>query len=254
MSAPESRHPASVATLSLAVAVTIALSALGTNFTHQSLWYSGLAAVTMVVCSGAIGLLAIRRFVYQHVPIRWPHLLCGAGAVVSLISGCATLVVRQLGSPTIHSTVTLASFYAMPVAAVACALGGFLLLPRRCVPAVFGIISGALATGYISLGEDTLLTRSGVVATAVATLVLSVWSIVDLRGYRSRGAWPLRLAAAIIAAVMTYAIVIAATPSSWWASYAPPQALALSYIAAAALGLSGGLSYHGPQQRPHDAA
>ncbi|WKD61460.1 hypothetical protein CCICO_07200 [Corynebacterium ciconiae DSM 44920] len=235
-----------MATLSIAVAVTIALSALGTNFTHQSLWYSGLAAVTMVVCSGAIGLLAIRRFVYQHVPVRFPHLLCGVGAVLSLISGCAILAARQLGSPTIHSTVTLASFYAMPIAAVACALGGLMLLPRRCVVAVFGITSGALATGYISLGADSLLIRAGVVATATATLLLSVWSIVDLRTYRARGAWSLRLAAAIITMVMSYAIVIAATPSSWWASYAPPQALALSYIAAAALGLSGGLSYPGP--------
>lgn len=253
MSAQQSRHPAAVASLSLAVTATIALSTLGTNFTHQSLWYSGLAATALVLCSGAIGLIAIRRFIYQGISIHWQHVLCLVGASLSLVSGCATLIARQLGFPSLHSLVTLASFYAMPIAAILCLAGGISLIPRQAGVPVLGLMGGALATGYISLGPDHLLTRAGVGASALVTLFIALWVIWQQRGLISAPSWLFRLGSAILIMVMTYALTIAVTPSSWWASYAPPQALALSYILAALSGLAGGLTYRQESHRPPTA-
>ncbi|MBV7294043.1 hypothetical protein [Corynebacterium sp. TAE3-ERU16] len=237
------------ATASIAAAVALLLATLGVNYTRSHVGYAGLAAAT--VAFGAASALAQ---LYRSGRMTVFRASSAAGGVALLMLGVLVAVSRFTALDEVFTLTTLATVYLTPPAVIACLVGGLGQLPGRWVPRVGFSVVGAAAAGWFALGPDTIATRALVITSSVLALLGCVPVLADARrgGSRNRG-WrsvAVTVAAAVLAATMAYAVIVAATPITWWPAHAPSIVLAWAYIVAAALPVVAGVTYRDPPAHP----
>ncbi|MCK7674257.1 hypothetical protein [Corynebacterium pygosceleis] len=246
---PPNRSDVPAATASIAAAVAVLLATLGVTYTRSHIGYAGLAAAT--VTFGAASALAQ---LYRAGRMTVFRASSAAGGIALLTLGVLVAVSRFTTLDEVFTLTTLATVYLTPPAVVACLVGGIGQLPGRWAPRAGFSVLGAAATGWFALGPDTAATRGLVVVSAILALLGCVPVLADTRrgGGRHRG-WrsvAVTVAAAILAATMVYAVVLAATPVTWWPARAPSIVLAWAYIIAAALPVVAGVTYRDRPAHP----
>ena len=247
---PSPRHrDVPAATASIAAAVALLLATLGVNYTRSHVGYAGLAAAT--VAFGAASALAQ---LYRPGRVTVFRALSAAGGIALLMLGVLVAASRVTSLDEVFTVTTLATVYLTPPAVIACLAGGLGQLPGRWVPRVGFSVVGAAAAGWFALGPDTPATRGLVLVSALLALLGCVPVLAGARdrGVRDHGwRWTAVTAAAgILAATMVYAVVLAATPITWWPAQAPSIVLAWAYIIAAALPVAAGVTYRDRPAHP----
>lgn len=217
------------ATASLGTAVAILLATLGNEFTRSSLLYSVLAAFGVVFGAGS-ALAQLRK----GRELTFFEGLAALGGLTVLAIGTVTFIARLTHINDFSVAALIGTVYGMPLAAIACFIGGLGQFPTSWVANILSCIAGPAATGYLALGQDTTTTRIAVVSVASLTIAACIYSIIRVRV--ARGTTPARLSTAaclILALTMLYAVYVAAIPADKLVWFAPPSLLAWAYIAAA---------------------
>lgn len=227
------------ATASLSTAVAIMLATLGIEFTRSHWLYSILAASGVVLGAGS-ALAQLRKG--RELTIF--EGLAALGGVTILAIGAITMLARFTHFNELSAASLIGIFYGMPIASIACFIGGLGQFPSSWIPNILACIAGPAATGYLALGADTLPRRIAVITVAALTVIACIYSIIRVRV--ARRSFPARFSTAaclILAPTMLYAIYVAAIPAERLIWSAPPSLLAWAYIAAALAAAAAGFSY-----------
>lgn len=238
------------ATASLGTAVAILLATLGNEFTRSSWLYSVLAALGVVLGAGS-ALAQLRKGRALNVFEG----LAALGGVTILAVGSITGIARLTYLDQLSVAALVGTLYGMPLAAIACFVGGLGQFPASWRSNILPCVAGPAVTGYLAIGEDTLTVRLVVIAISLATTVACIFTIIRIRNAARSPASRLATAACLILApTMLYAVYAAAIPATQLSWAAPPALLAWAYIAAALCATIAGFVYRKPTNPPEPAS
>lgn len=230
-------------TASLAAAVGIVFTALGTPYTRGELGYAALTA-TVVSLGAGHTLVALARSPRRTVA-QW---LAAVGGLLILLLGINFLVLGFINVRAVGAFSLRASLIGVPIATCLCYLGGLAQLPARWWLPLVSTTVGATVVGYEAVQADLPRTRVIAGVAALCALVGAVTTCCFLRGRPT--SWRVDaprilagISAAITAVVMVYAVAVAAIPEHYWPHYAPSSLLAWGYISAGLLASLAGLIY-----------
>ncbi len=191
----------------------------------------------------ALGAASVIAQLRHHLPARVYPWLSALGGLVILTVGLLTAVAKIGSSPVLLTAAQVSSFYLVPLAALACFLGGLGQLPPKWILPVLAAVGGAAAAGWFSLGPVSW-TTSLVVAVS-ALICIGGCAVPIIRALtappRHLSGWLIALSAGVMLPAMAYTIILALLPLSVPLPVVSPVFVAWAYLFAALLATFAGV-------------
>lgn len=226
------------ATTSIATAGAVVLAVIAAALIPGTPSYALLSAAGVAL--GAASVIAQLRHRQSPRVYQW---LSALGGFVILTLGILVAVARIGSSPMLSTVGMVASFYLMPIAALACYVGGLGQLPLKWMPATLMATGGAGAAAWLSLGGDTVASNILISIAAVLSIAGNVFPLA--RAVRRRptttAGWLLLIPAGLISLLMIHMIGVALLPDQVPWPWISPVLVAWTYMGSGVLATMSGL-------------
>ncbi|WP_293950781.1 hypothetical protein [uncultured Corynebacterium sp.] len=227
------------ATASIATAGAVFLAVIAAALIPGSPIYSVVSAAGVAL--GAASLIAQLRHRSAPRIYQW---LSALGGFVILALGILVAVARIGDSALLSTAGLISTFYLMPVAALACYLGGLGQLPLKWIGPTLLATGGAAATVWLSLGADNTATITLISLAALTAIVGNIFPLA--RAVRRRPTtgpgWLLLIPATLMTLLMIYMIGLALLPDQIPWPWLSPVLVAWTYMISGVLATVSGLA------------
>lgn len=225
------------ATASIATAGAVFLAVIAAALIPGSPVYAVISAAGVAL--GAASLIAQLRHRDSPRIYQW---LSALGGFVILALGILVAVARIGDSSLLNTAGLVSTFYLMPVAALACYIGGLGQLPLKWVGPTLLSTGGAAATAWLSLGQVNAASTALIVLAAVASIAGNTFPLVRAARRRPRtvSGWLLLIPAGMMVLLMVYMVGLALLPEQIpWVS---PLLVAWTYMVSGVIATIAGLT------------
>ena len=225
-------------TASLATAGAVLLAVIAAALVPGSPIYALVSAAGVALGAATV----ITQLRHRHSP-RFYQWLSALGGLVILGVGMIVGIARIGSSPILTTAGMTASFYLMPVAALACYIGGLGQLPLKWAGPTLLATGGAGVVVWLSLGDDTGITTILIVAAAVMCIAGCVFPLVRVvrKPPRTIPGWIIPVPAIMMILLMVYTIGQATLPAGFPWPWVSPVVVAWTYMVSGVLATFAGL-------------
>lgn len=220
-------------TASIATAGALQLAVIAAALIPGSSIYAVLAAAGVAL--GATSAIAQLRHRTSSRIYQWMSAL---GGLVILTIGILVAVARIGASPILSTFGMVASYYVIPIAALACYIGGLGQLPMKWAGPTLLATAGAGATAWLSLGEVTVSTRILISIAAIMAIIGCVFPLIRAlpKQTATTTARIMTIPAGLMILLMLHILGMALLPGQLPWLWIPPAVVAWTYM------ISGGLA------------
>lgn len=226
------------ATASIATASAMMLAVIAAALIPGSRLYAVIIAAG--VAFGAASVIAQLRHRFLAKLYQW---LSAVGGVIILAIGLLTALAKLGSSAVFFTAAQVSSFYLVPLAALACFIGGLGQLYPKWILPVLAAVGGAASAGWFSLGAVSWRVSLIVAFSALICLGGCAYPITHALSSPPRAlpGWLITAAAALMIPTMLYTLAVAIVPLSLTLPQISPVIIAWAYLSSAILATLSGV-------------